>query len=279
MKKIITKLKDSIYNPNYYMGLLTKSGGYSYKYYFSFIALLSVLLTIILIIVSFIFILSSRINKISEKIIEYYPDELVITIKDGKATSNVEEPYFLKAPKELFTKEQERILENILVINTNEANFSIEEFNEYKTISLLKNDILIYYSKNSDSGNFSIQQLSRFSDITISNESISSFLEKARPFVKIFPIILSPFIVIFIFITLLLKMVYMFAGALPILLIAKIKGIKIKYWKAYHIGLHAMTLPILVNFVVFFLLGNSLLIFAIITLLMVAVNFKPQENK
>ena len=90
-------IKNSIYNPEYYSNLLNKPFSYSLKYFLLFSFIIALLLTVDS---SFSALpkIKSFLDVAGKKTIQYYPDELQITIKNGKTSTNVNEPYFIKTP-------------------------------------------------------------------------------------------------------------------------------------------------------------------------------------
>src|SRR3989344_3778063 len=142
--KLIAK---SVYGPDLYLSLKDKKFGFSLAYFFKFILLLSLLVAIVTGI-----IIGPKINdfiqRFGTRMVEYYPDELEITIKDGKTSTNVNEPYYLPIPDEFIgALESEAVvyginqteIENLLVIDTKQT-FSVESFEQYKTLALLTTD-------------------------------------------------------------------------------------------------------------------------------------------
>lgn len=115
--KIFAKIKDSIYNPEYYKDILQKPFSYSIKY-FLFFALIFALVFAIPVSLKLI----DGIKNISEnspQLANYFPEELTIFIKDGKASTNVQEPYFIKIPNQWRADQdidiQSKNIENIVL--------------------------------------------------------------------------------------------------------------------------------------------------------------------
>src|SRR4051812_27361920 len=97
--ELLKKIKRSVYDPGYYADLLVEPFWYSIKYYFSFITILALLLTLLL---SLCFIprVALFVNVAGTKIVQHYPAELKITIDKGKVSTNVQEPYVIDMPAE-----------------------------------------------------------------------------------------------------------------------------------------------------------------------------------
>ena len=267
--KFFKNIKNSIYNSSYYNSVIANPFASSLKYFLLFILLLSLLTTIIL---SFTAIpkIKSSIDTVSKEILRYYPDELEIVIKEGKVSTNVQEPYFIKTSVSG--------LENILVIDT-KALFSLENFRDYKTACLLTEESLACYDQNQT---IKIIPLTNISDFKLNKSIVSSFLTKIQPFFKLFyPFLILVFFMV-IFIASLWRMIYLFFGALLILLVAKVKKVDIGYKKSYQIGLYLMTAPFLINFLIKYVLEplgvplNIPYLFTIVLVVMTILNLKTK---
>jgi hypothetical protein len=238
---IFIKIKNSIYNPDYYNEVLAKPFSYSFKYFLVFALLFALVFTIVATI-RFI----PAVNLLSQKAPElanYFPQELTITIKDGAASSNVQEPYFIKVPKNTEeTNSMQPDLENMVVIDTKNK-FDISTFNSYKTFIILNSDSIAYI----DNGKISISPLSSIKEFVLNKSTVVKFIDAIKPFL----VVLCPIVFVGAFIVgffaVLLKVVYLLFGALLIWLVAKIKGVKIGYGKSYQAGMHLITSAILIT--------------------------------
>jgi hypothetical protein len=106
-----------------------------------------------------------QINTTIENILYFYPEELVVTIQDGKASTNVPEPYFIKfndvIPTENWNSSFKEGFEegvamdadanleefNLLVIDT-KTPFSAEQFKDYHALVWLTEDAVYTLSEN-----------------------------------------------------------------------------------------------------------------------------------
>ena len=247
--KLLNTIKSSIYDRAFYRGLLQKPFKSSLGYFFSLVVLLSLISSVVF---SFSAVPAAHsfLNSLGGKILDYYPDGLEVTIKDGHASTNVEEPYRLPIPDEMkhagnFTEENTGA-ENLLVIDT-KAEFTVAQFESQKTLALLTRNEFIY----KDKSQIRIQSLDRVPNTTITKELISQFVGKAQPVLN-FIVFFLP-VLIFLGLGLLYSglLTYLLFGALLVWLVAKIKKIKISYGKAYQIALHAATAGILVDWLIF----------------------------
>jgi hypothetical protein len=283
--EFLRTVHSSIYSPEFYKELFSRPFSFSLKYFYSLAAVLAVALAVVF---SFKIIPAAQpfLQSIGPQILNYYPDELVITIKNGQASTNVKEPYFLKmpeglAPKDLQYKysfqdtELRTDLENLLVIDT-AAPFTLEGFHGYKTAVLLMKDNAAYYS---DNGEIRIQSLKGIPDATINKPTVAKLVGKIAPFL----VFIGPLIAIGTFliamIALSFKLVYLLFGALLIWGLMKIKKINGGYKKAYQISIHAMTLSILLNVIIFLFVPDFRVpfFFTIVMLMGAFVNLRPSQ--
>ena len=93
--KIFKNIKNSIYSPKFYKELLEKPFSFSFKYFAIFALTISLFVTIIF---SVIYIPGIKffIDEFGYNVIDYYPEELQVTIKNGQVFTNVQEPYFIQ---------------------------------------------------------------------------------------------------------------------------------------------------------------------------------------
>lgn len=271
---ILLKIKSSIYSPIFYQkDLLNLNPSYSFKYFFALVSIVSVILTIILAI-DFIPKTILFFDSLAVNILDYYPQELEIRIKNGEAETNVLTPYFLSFPSKLSQKPGEKF-ENLLVIDL-VNNFTIEKFKEYKTVILLTKKNIVYYKDDQ----IVIEDLRQFPNFIINKEIVDNFVGKIDLIKKI----LIPFVIFAIFFVLLLvytfKLAYLLIGAFLIMLVLKILKYNFSYKKCYQVGLHAMTLPILLFGVLrgFYLNISLPFVFSLLMLLVVLINFIKKDN-
>ncbi len=240
--EFLRNIKNSVYNPKYYQELLSRPFSYSVKYFFKFALVFSVLFVL-----SFSVFIFPKVNReLKAFIVESvndYPDELEVSMKNGSVSTNVEEPYYIKVPSSWKGGQQQSVnnFENLIVIDTkNEPDLSNLE--KYNAALLITEKYIIYKEEN---GKNTIQSLEGFPDVVINKENVSSFIEKYSPYLKFIyiPLVFAFFVVSLFF--LIFRLIYLFFAALLIWLVASIRGVKIDYWKAYQIGLHLMTLPLI----------------------------------
>ena len=115
--KFLRNIKRSIYDPGFYQEVSEKPFSSSFIYFLLFSLLVSILITPLF---AFKFIPPALtfVSQINPTVLEFYPDELVITIADGEASTNVQEPYFWPIPDQVVQGLTVEGAEHVLVIDT-----------------------------------------------------------------------------------------------------------------------------------------------------------------
>ncbi len=273
MKELLTTARGSIYNPQFYRELLTKPFSYSLKYYSAFTLLLIVVLTIATSIP-----LIARANKVArefpKKFFEYIPDQLEVTVTKGIVSTNVEEPFSFPVPTVFRESLDKEGITNLLVIDTLTP-FSIAQFDDFKTLAWLGSSQWVY--RDTNEGGLKIQPLDPKVSLVVNETKLRGYESTLSKYYRY----IGPIIALIIFITLCFiyvgYLVYLLFGALLVFFMLKVMKSEVAYSKAYQIGLHAVTLPILLQ-VLFTLSGiplfNIPFIPTLILLTIVYINFK-----
>lgn len=276
-------LRDSVYGPTFYSSLKERPFSFSVKYFIKF-AILIAIINLLPILIRGPLPTPTKARAFIDKAATYYPDELTITIAKGKASTNVKEPYAIPAPAEWKEQPQQTSkqqgnappLENILIIDTTQP-FSVETFKAQHTLALLTKDALIVET---GSQGIRILPIEKTPDTQITKQVVSSVLEKIKPYtVLLLPGFVLFLLVIFIVVGL-INLIYLLFGALLIWGLTAILKTRLRYGKCYQIGLHAITLSILVNtiFGLFVIHGRIPLIFTLLMLVVVFIHFRPKKQ-
>ncbi|HEY9585799.1 MAG TPA: DUF1189 family protein [Candidatus Paceibacterota bacterium] len=273
MKQLIENIKKSIYGPTYYQELLSRPASFSWKYYFAFTLTLTIFLTITLSVP-----LVPKVHQVArdlpEKFFAYYPDELEVRIDKGVASSNVVEPYFLPVPIEFKGSVRPQDSLGSLVVIDTKTPFSVAQFGTYKSALWLGRDQVAFFD---DNGSIRIRPFEVGMNLTLNENVLRGFEQKLRPFYKF----AAPAYVVLIFLGLTivfgLKLLYLLFAAVLIFFLGRLLKQRWSYGASYRIGLHAVTLPLLLNMLLsFFYLPTISLpfLFTAIILAVVFVNYK-----
>ncbi len=242
----LRQIKNSIYGRDFYASLRTQPLSYSFTYFFKFILLCAVIATIYGSII-FLPLLRSFSSEVSTGFINHFPAELAVTIASGKASSNVTEPYFIPMPAELKDHKvsvngTEPDTANVLVIDTKNA-FTIEQYEKYDAVAWLTADSLITH----DNKGIRVVPLKDVPNMTVDHAKIVEWSKYIQPLVKVLSVALPVLIFLLAVFGLLFNLLYLVFGALAIWLASKVFKLGLNYSKSYQVGLHALTLTVLVQ--------------------------------
>ena len=275
--KFIQTFKQSFYSPEFYRELKNKKFWFSLKYFYSLVAILAFVYAIV-ISVSALPAIKGFMGKI-EPYLRSYPAELVITIQDGKASTNVSEPYFIKMPDGLCDLESQEAgfceLNSLIVIDT-KTPFSSAKMEEYKSLAWLTEDSLIVKQDKETK----LTSLKDVPNTVINKQFMDGLADKAGSIVrKAIPVVL-PLAAVLIFFGLIIylsKLIFLLFGALIVWIIGRIKKVDMTYGYAYRIGLHAITLGVILRFLELFGLPNVPLLLTALFAVCAWVNIAPEK--
>jgi hypothetical protein len=272
MKQLFTAIHDSIYNPTFYRELPSKSLGYSWKYYSAFALLVVIFLTII----SSIPLIGSAnrvVREFPQKFFAYYPDNFEFSIANGVLTTNAVEPYTLPIPLPLRVIAKEDDIADLVVFDT-KTPFSLEQFNAYHSLIWVGGKQFAYREKDTS---VRVQGFAPKTNITVNEKELHTMESLISPYYRF----IGPVIVLSVFTGLLVALgvnfLYLLLGAVFIFVLLRFMKKELSYAKCYQVGLHAMTLPVLVYVVLAttpFALSGLPFSSTIIMLVIVYINFR-----
>ena len=273
----LQKIQQSIYSPEFYRELRSKSFRYSLRYFLTLCLSLAIIGTVIFS-VRLVPAVSNFTTQIGPRIASHYPDELVATFSKGVLSTNVPEPYFIKLPPEFplvqgtSTSPSPRP-ENLIVIDT-KATSSSEKLHEYNTLILATRESVI----GDDGTGVQSREYGRFFDITLSKQKVSTSFDTLHRFAPLISTALVGALFIFVFLFFAAKLLYLLIGALIILFIAKFRKTPLTYKTAYCIGLHAITPAILVQSLLAVYGAHIPYLFTAVFIIAVIVNFSALQQ-
>jgi hypothetical protein len=270
------KIIQSIYNPVFYSDLISYSYGSAIKYYL-LLTLLLLALQVILNGIPLIQNTNEFLYKVSQQVVQQYPDKLKIQIKKGVVSTNVKEPYFIPLPPVL----QDNNNSKNIVIDT-QTPFSQSKFEKYKAFALLTRDSLFLKQ---NSGQTRAADLSKINNFTLDKNSLRELITNTKPWFKFVAPILILFSATMLYIIYLVKLIYMFILAFMIWLLLKLFSVKLTYGQSYKVGLHAITLSLILDVIIQLIypwlhFQGFPFMATIITLVIVGINFysKPSSS-
>lgn len=248
--RLFQLFKKSVFGPDFYSSLGKKPISFSIKYYYSLTIALALVLTAV---ASYQLIptVTVFIKDAGQELFGNFPDELVITVKDGSASVNVIEPYAIPLPESSRLRgyfAEGESPRNLLAIDI-KSDPSPETVLQYDTAVLITEKYILY--RGSEAGSVSSQSFDAFSDIRIDKALVRRVHERldgvGRFVVPL--VVMASFIYFLVRFTLILA--YLFIVALLIMLLGRVKGITLGYFHAYRIAVHAASLPLAINAVIF----------------------------
>lgn len=278
--KLLRRVESSIYDLSFYrtVGQRKLSGALGYFALLVFVLSLLISAKPFIDIAGFAFQSSAEREALKEEVASAYPDELIVTIENGRVSTNVPEPYpipFPEAFKEAFVGDG-RAPQNLLVINTGKS-ISADDFEAFDTFVILGGDSIGVYQP--DRQKAQIQGLAGLAgeSLVIDKEEFISMTGTAEKFIRwmaVALLFLVPLIVFFM--TAFAYLFYLLFGALLVMLVAKLRGVRLGYKEAYKAGLYLLTLPMLYEMISSPLLVPELhipLVFTALLAVAAALNF------
>lgn len=249
MKKLKTfwyVFTNTFTNPSYYAHILKARLSFSLKFYYAYFFFFAIASTAV-ITVRYLIPLSDFMRTLPGHLLSAYPVELVITIKNGEVTTNVNEPYFIPVStvQPLIEDFKTNVLgsysptiNNLLVIDTNA---SIDDFYNYSTYAFLTRKTFSYIN---DNGAIETHTLADIEDMTIHRQTVVNILELFKPVMKSAVPILA--VGIFLAHTVIIPtfgLLYVALEAILVYLIAKLVKFPLKYPKAFQMTMHMVVIP------------------------------------
>lgn len=276
MKNLFKTFKKSIYNPSFYQNITNQPLADGFWYYIKATAALTAIMTVSLSII-FIPMGVSFIKDHAPNLVKtYYPENLVVGLNNGEASTNVSMPYFVPMRTATGATTTVGSFQNMLVIDTTRE-FDKNTFESYKTLALLtKTDVVT----GNERGQITIQTLRGVPSITVSQQLLLSWIQTIRQSlasVVIFGIIATFVIIIAGYLIYLLPLLLF---ALIPLLVAWVKKSPLSYGAAYRMSLYAIVPALVIktalNLVGLFFLPSYLTL--LIFMLIIALNMRDAEQ-
>ena len=281
--KFFRTIRASLHDPSFYREAKDARASQALKY-FALLVLIASVVTTVWLGVSF-FSWASRtgdIRELRDTALSIYPDELVLDYRDGRVTSNVEEPYFIPTPKEFRNTAaepgSERTPANLVVIST-KSPVTPADFGRYDTSVILAGDSL--WINDTRKGKIEIQPFdSRIrTPFTLNKGVLASYADKLISILK--PIVIGMFLLLpFILFPVFMAgyLFYLVFGALVVWVIGKIRSVDLTYGQSYKLGLYLMTAPLIYGFLSDFIPHTKIpFLFTAILAIAASVNLVPPK--
>ncbi|MFA6023724.1 MAG: DUF1189 family protein [Candidatus Gracilibacteria bacterium] len=254
-------IPSSIYSPSFYAGIPGQSFGKSFGYLAGFTALIVLLCSIFLVLVPYL-THRDQIEQSISNVLNFYPEELVVTIQDGKAHSNMQEPYYFRVNDFVSTEEWDGEFKtefenglsatepidlesfSILVVDT-QTPFSLEQFKAYNTLAWLTQDSVVVKSEENRVESIALEGTpNTVLNKTVVDQVMNEVWSKLNNFI--------PFLVVLAFIgtfvvVMLARMFYLLILALVLMVVGAIMKVPYSFESSYKTAIYAVTLPTLLS--------------------------------
>lgn len=249
----------SLTKPNYYKDIKEAKLSFSLKYLFILFLLTSLIVAVGVSVRMLGLIPESPkfIESTKSFILETYPDELELTLKEGKITTNVKEPYFIDLAED--KKVVIAPFEHLIAIDTKADS---EEIKNLNSLLLITDDNLVVWEGSGSAAfrTFSLSDaLSKMPNgVSMDKTLFTSILETFAPYViKTLPkIIIAISLLIFIFYPLiagslgfLFRLIFLLPASLILFIFVKLLKKNLSFAKTYQMSLHGATVPTVISFV------------------------------
>ena len=233
---------DSIYSPKFYSTILQKS----FKQAIGYFLLLSLLLSsihLIILINPILIETPKRLTGFIADVIDCYPKDLEIKITNGQTSTNMAEPFVISSCKSLNEKGQ-----SIVVIDTTTP-YSAAKFDAYKTDAWVTKDTIFYKKNNYEISSYSLNQVK---DFKLNKDTLNSYSNNISHWYKFIGPVLLLLSFAGIYLSYDLRLIHLLFLSALIFVLGKIFKQDIAYGQSYKVGLHVLTLGLIVELLVGF---------------------------
>lgn len=236
---IFQQIKSSVYGKEYYKDVVSNMRLSSSIKYLAKFCLLIVALGVVAAVI-FLPTMSKLAKKGITSTVALYPDDLEVTIAQGKASINQPEPYFIKGQDG----------KNLVVVDT-KSESSISKFREYGAFAMLSATEIIAL-KDTGTGQLQVMPLPK-EDVVLTKALAvegQDWLINALPWIFAMIILIGA---VFLFLANFVgSLIVLFIYALAIWVMSKVCKWNLSYKKSYQVGIHAMTLVSVLSLVALF---------------------------
>ena len=276
---------ESLTKPKYYKDIVTAKFTFSLKYLYLLLSFSALLLGV----KSALGIARSTpqipgfIEKTKIVLSQIYPEELILTVKDRKISTNVREPYFIPVPKEMGIPESEA--KYLVAIDTAA---DIADFDKYQSLFLLSKEFVAM--KDNGTG-YKVQALDEIlkdvpNGATMKKSDFNALVAGLDPYYRyIYPAVYALIVLLLTLWPLFLavlglvgRLIILVLYSLLLFIFAKILKRNLTYKNIYQMSMHGLTLSVLVSTFLALINFNIPYISLFTFLIWMAVVVWKQEN-
>lgn len=266
-RSFVLRIWTSIAHPSRYRDFQKESFWTSVRYLY-WLLTLTVFATMLTVLVGFFLSLPGirqGVVVVEKDLPTLYPAELVVTLKDGTISTNVEEPYFIDLPtrwQEFLSRQEGMSIEgsetetlppHFLTIDTHA---DVGEYSPAESFILVTQTAVVLPDSDTSYRVLPLGQIEE--DFTMKKEVYDKLVSAVSPFIQAIPSLLSALVVAGFLLLPFIGSAFAVFGYLLYLLvaatvawgIAALMRRKIGYGNLYCLSLTALTAPILITFIV-----------------------------
>ncbi len=270
-------LKRSVHDPEFYREVSKQSFSQGFSFFIRYILLLSAMVSLVILTYLGIFLFGGKFDEMMRDAKSFYPDDLVVTIVNGKISINQEQPYAIPLPVSGNIKDKEGDLNYLAVIDT-EYPITLEALKEYKTVTLVGESSIGFRD---DSGTLKIYEIPKEVNMVIDRSWVDGTVDKGIGAIK-----KVGFGVAFVGVPLAIfigftigVMMYLIFAALIVWIIARVNNLSYSYKQSYVASMYLITVPQALS-VVFFWLAIIIPYFRTIIFIVLAIlNLKKDDHQ
>lgn len=248
MKRFLRNLVESLRSPSFYERI-AREGKFSHAFgHFSvFLFLLSLLVSVgPMVKYSRLLADDATFGTVRSAVLDAYPDELELRLRDGIVSSNVVEPYRIPVPGELLGEDagDADVVPAMIAIDTARP-ISTETFRELDAFIVIGRTDIAFREED---GTVTIRALGDTfgdGDFTVNEAVLTDRFDRTAAIVRPATRIGVFFLPVILFLTILpTYLIYLLFGALLVLVVANANGFSYGYAQAYRAGLYLLTVPV-----------------------------------
>lgn len=222
-------IRNSIYSPGVYLTVLTKSFKSSLGYFLLLILFLTII-HIIFLIKPLLLEAPVQLKGFLQEMVDCYPKDLEVKIISGQVSINADEPYFIDC-------------QDLVVIDT-QTPFSSTQFDDYQVIAWVTKDSVFYKRNRYETRSYSLSQIR---DFKLTSQVINSYYQMIAPYLKFVGPILLLLTFVGLYLSFNFRLIQLLLLSSIIWLMAKLFKQALTYGQSYKVGLHAITLGLIVE--------------------------------
>jgi hypothetical protein len=267
--------RKSVYSPEFYRGLLDEPFSFSIRYFYTLVLTLSLALTLMysltVLPAAYLFL-----RDLGPRMAAEYPADLVIEVANGEAKMNRAEPFAVPLPERLRDSARAAGMPstNLIVVDPS-VDYNINKFREYDSLMWLSKHEFVFANKENDIRTTDLAG----TEFRLDRALVAQAAAATQGFARWSPvwIVLAVLFMIVAFVVLLSgELGYLLIGALFIWAILRFRGVAAGYKKSYQIGLHAVSIGVLIDAVAYLAGGAPVWLGMTVALIIVWFNFDPR---